>query len=159
MVAKHYDVKSFTAAGSIGYQLKVAHSLMYESSVAAFAGHDVSFVQWLVLVKLREGTAMTASELCRKMNHDNGALTRLLDQLEERGFIERERSEADRRIVKLQLTGAGRRKVAELVPLAVERLNATLADFTKVEFHELSRLLNKLIGTLRMNVPSSTVGQ
>ncbi len=152
MAVKHYDVKTFTAAGSIGYQLKVAHSLVYENSVAAFVGHDVSFVQWLVLMKLREGTAMTASELCRKMNHDNGALTRLLDQLEERGFIERERSATDRRTVQLQLTGAGRRKVAELVPLAVERLNAMLAHFTKAEFHELSRLLDKLIESLRAGV-------
>jgi DNA-binding MarR family transcriptional regulator len=154
MTAKHYDVKNFTSAGSIGYLLKLAHSLMHDKAAAAFAGHDVSFIQWLVLMKLREGTAMTASELCRKTHHDNGALTRLLDQLEERGYIERERSDEDRRVVKLQLTAAGRRKVASLVPMAVDSLNTGLAGFSKAEFQELTRLLHKLIDSLNDNLPS-----
>jgi DNA-binding MarR family transcriptional regulator len=149
-------VKTFTSAGSIGYLLKMSHSLMHDRAAEAFADHDVSFMQWLVLMKLREGTAMTASELCRKMHHDNGALTRLLDQLEQRGLIERERSDADRRVVKLQLTAAGRRKVAELIPLAVDRLNSGLAEFSKAEFQELTRLLNKLMVALGDGAQSGT---
>ncbi|HKE96135.1 MAG TPA: MarR family transcriptional regulator, partial [Povalibacter sp.] len=109
MAARHYDVKTFAAADSIGYLLKMALSLVHDAQSAAFANHDISFVQWLMLLKLREGVADTASDLCRQMRHDNGALTRLIDQLEERGFIERQRSEQDRRIVKLDLTAAGRR--------------------------------------------------
>ncbi len=148
MAVKHYDVKNFTSAGSVGYLLKLSHSLIHDTAVLAFAGHDVSFMQWLVLMKLHEGTAVTASDLCRKVHHDNGALTRLLGQLEERGFIERERSGEDRRVVKLQLTAAGRRKIADLLPLTVDRLNGALSDFSKAEFQELTRLLNKLIASL-----------
>jgi DNA-binding MarR family transcriptional regulator len=154
MAAKHYDVKNFTSAGSIGYLLKLAHALMHDRAVAGFAGHDVSFIQWLVLMKLREGTAMTASELCRKMHHDNGALTRVLDQLEERGYIERARSEEDRRVVELQLSAAGRREVASMVPQVVDCLNNGLANFSKAEFQELTRLLHKLIDSLSDNASS-----
>ena len=87
-------------------------------------------MQWIVLVKMREGVN-TASELCQIMWHDTGALTRLLDQLEERGYVERQRSTADRRVVQLQLTAAGRRKTTELTPLVVDRLNTALGGFTK----------------------------
>ena len=149
MAAKYYDVKTFTSTHSIGYLLKMSHSVMHDSAAAAFAGHDLSFMQWIVLMKLRENASLTASELCRDMHHDNGALTRMLDQLEERDYVQRERSEADRRVVRLQLTPAGRRKVTELMPLVVDRFNDALTEFNKAEFVELTRLLNKLIGGVK----------
>ncbi len=149
MAVKHFDVKNFQTARSLGYLLKMSHSLMHDAGAAALAGHDLSFVQWLVLIKLREGAALTASDLCRQMRYDNGALTRLLDQLETRGFIERKRSEADRRVVNLELTADGRRIVAELLPLIVDALNDILGDFSKAEFAELVRLLNKLMDNLK----------
>ena len=148
MAPRYYDAKNFTSADSLGYLLKLAHSLLHDEAVAAFEGHDLSFTQWLVLVKLHEGVG-TAAELCRIMWHDTGALTRLLDGLEERGYVERERSDADRRVVDLKLTAAGRRKLAELMPLTVDRLNTALAGFSKSEFAELTRLLNQLIASLR----------
>ena len=148
MTRKHYDVRTFSSAESIGYLLKLGHALMHDAAIAAFEGHDLSFMQWIVLVKMREGVT-TASELCQIMWHDTGALTRLLDQLEERGYIERQRSTADRRVVQLQLTAAGRRKTTELTPLVVDRLNAALAGFSKAEFEQFMLLLKKLIASLR----------
>jgi DNA-binding MarR family transcriptional regulator len=159
MTVKHYDAKSFNAGRSIGYLLKMSHSMILDAQSAAFAGHDLSFVQWLILLKLREGVAITASDLCRQMRHDNGALTRLLDQLEERGFVERQRSDEDRRVVKLELTAAGRRKVAELLPLAVDTLNQATSTFTKTEFSELIRLLNKLVDNLKTQEQSRAGGE
>ncbi len=148
-MTKHFDVKTFSAARSLGYLLKMSHSLMVDAVTDALAGHDLSFIQWIVLMKLREGQAATASDLCRQMRYDNGALTRLLDLLESRGFVERRRSETDRRVVDLGLTAAGRRKVTELLPLVVDSLNDILGDFSKAEFAELVRLLNKLMDNLK----------
>lgn len=148
MAVKHYDVKSFTSSASIGYLIKVAHSLLLERATAIFAERDISFIQWLVLTKLREGVAVTSSDLCRQIHHDTGAFTRLLDQLEERGYIVRERSQQDRRVVQLQLTPAGRKQALELTPLVVDGLNWALGDFSKTEFQEFTRLLNKLIARL-----------
>ncbi|MFL6551258.1 MAG: hypothetical protein ACJ8OJ_21410, partial [Povalibacter sp.] len=50
---------------------------------------------------------------------------------------------------RLDLTTAGRRKVAELLPLAIEGLNAAVSTFSKAEFSEFNRLLNKLVDTLK----------
>lgn len=149
MATKHLDPRTFTTQRSLGYLLKMCHSLMVDAGTAALAGHELSFIQWIVLMKLREGSAVTASTLCRDMRHDNGALTRLLDQLEDRGLVERKRSESDRRVVNLELTAAGRRKVTELLPPVVDTLNDILADFSKAEFAELVRLLSKLMDRLK----------
>jgi DNA-binding MarR family transcriptional regulator len=146
---KHYDAKSFTSGKSIGYLVKLAHLLMVDRATEAFAGHDLSFVQWVVMIRLKEGSEVTASDLCRALRHDTGALTRLLDQLEERGYVSRERSKEDRRVVQLQLTAAGLQITNQLTPIVIERLNSALGGFTKAEFNELSRLLTKLVDTLQ----------
>lgn len=149
MTVTHFDARTFKTDRSPGYLLKVCHSLMLQAGEVSLADHDLSFIQWIVLRKLQEGTAVTASSLCRQMRYDSGAFTRLLDQLVTRGFIERTRSNTDRRVVHLQLTAAGRRKVSELLPVIVGSLNDVLENFSKAEFSELTRLLQKLMDNLR----------
>jgi DNA-binding MarR family transcriptional regulator len=130
---------------------------MLECATAAFEAHgaDVSFTQWVALTKVKEKSALTASDLCRTMYYDNGAVTRLIDQLEQRGLLTRERSTTDRRVVALKLTAAGEKTVVELVPIVVSSLNQALSDFSKAEFAELVRLLHKLIS--RLKSPQATV--
>ena len=145
---KHYAAASFKARQSIGYLLKRAHGLLLERAEEAFVNHDVTFMQWVVLLRLRDGIDRTAADLVRAVGHDSGALTRLLDQLEQRGLIERSRSKHDRRVVELSLTRQGHAMLESLIPLAVDKLNDALAEFSAAEFRELLRLLDKLIGTL-----------
>lgn len=146
---QHYEAKTFTSGKSIGYLVKLAHLMMVDRATEAFAGHDLSFAQWIVMIRLKEGKEVTASDLCRAMRHDTGALTRLLDQLEERGYVSRVRSKEDRRVVELALTAKGLRITDQLTPIIIERLNTALAGFSKAEFTELSRLLTKLVDTLQ----------
>ena len=44
-----------------------------------------------------------------EFRHDSGALTRVIDQLAERGLLERVRRDKDRRKVEFELTDAGRK--------------------------------------------------
>lgn len=146
---KHYAAASFRARDSIGFLLKRSHGLLLDRAEAAFASHDLNFTQWVVLLRLRDGLGATAAELCRDFRHDSGALTRLLDQLEQRGLIERKRSRTDRRVVQLSLTRSGRATLQSLIPMVVDHLNWSLAEFSAAEFHELQRLLGKLIARLQ----------
>jgi DNA-binding MarR family transcriptional regulator len=93
---------------------------------------------------LRDGIAVNPKDICVLYRHDSGALTRVIDQLAERGLVERVRRDRDRRKVELQLTPAGRETIETLVPLVVEKLNAALAEFSSEEVTELQRLLIKL---------------
>jgi DNA-binding MarR family transcriptional regulator len=96
-------------------------------------------------MQLRSGAAMNVSDICRNFRHDSGALTRVIDQLAERGLVERERCSDDRRKVNLHLTPAGIATCERLIPLVVERLNAAVASFSRAELDELIRLLGKFI--------------
>ena len=89
---------------------------------------------------------------CAEFRHDSGALTRVIDQLAQRGFVDRLRGQQDRRKVDLQLTPAGRKAVESLIPLVVDGLNTALEAFTAAEVGELARLLVKLNNTLDVRV-------
>jgi DNA-binding MarR family transcriptional regulator len=72
-------------------------------------------------------------------------MTRVIDQLEQRGLIERTRGQSDRRTLTLSLTGEGLLMVNSLVPLVVCMLNTALKGFTRDEAETLTRLLTKLV--------------
>ena len=145
---QHYRPEIYQARSSVGYLLKRAHSLLIDHLESAVAGSDITMTQWVVLMHLRDGLAINASDLCSQLRHDSGALTRVIDQLESRGLVQRERSREDRREVQLRLTDAGLDTVALLVPRVVDKLNFALRDFSRAEATELSRLLTKLITSL-----------
>jgi DNA-binding MarR family transcriptional regulator len=108
-----------------------------------------------VLAALRDGIAVNPKDICLQYRHDSGALTRVIDQLAERGLLERVRRDRDRRKVELQLTPLGRDTIESLIPLMVDKLNEVLTDFSKAEVQELLRLLTKLNSTLHEHVDPS----
>src|SRR5271163_3449784 len=109
MPKQYYRLKDYDSRRSIGYLLRRSGKLITARIEALFVREDVSFVQWVILMNLRDGLRMTAAELCQHLCHDSGALTRVIDQMEERGLIQRQRSTEDRRMVKLALSNEGRK--------------------------------------------------
>ena len=156
MSKQHYQVATYKAQSSIGYLVKRAHSLTLDIMEPVFAEHGFSFVQYVILTWLRDDIAVNPKDICAQNRHDSGALTRVIDQLAERGLLERVRRDRDRRKVELQLTPAGREAIERLIPLVVDKLNAALVDFTTEEFHELMRLLIKLNSKMQSAVEPQT---
>ena len=133
------------ATDSIGYLLRRASRASSQLAENAFDGEELSFPQWISLVLLRNGIADTAGALARCVGHDAGAMTRLLDQLEERGLLRRERSKSDRRVVHLTLTDEGRSAIRRLAPRIAGLWDDLLEDFTVEEVGVLKSLLDRLV--------------
>jgi DNA-binding MarR family transcriptional regulator len=144
MSKQHYQVETYRAQEGVGYLVKRTHSLMVDTMEPVFAARGFTFLQYVILAWLRDGIAVNPRDICMQFRHDSGALTRVIDQLAERGLLERVRRDRDRRKVELQLTPAGRETIESLIPLVVEKLNLALDDFSGDEVHELQRLLVKL---------------
>jgi DNA-binding MarR family transcriptional regulator len=144
MPKQHYRADTFHLQDSIGYLVKRTQRLMLERVEQRFASHGYTFQQWVVLMHLRDGLAQTIADLSRVLNHDSGAMTRLIDQLEERGLIERRRSAEDRRVVELHITPAGLSDVEAMIPLAVDMLNDVLDGFTRGEVKQLKSMLRRI---------------
>src|ERR1700674_1173831 len=144
MPKQHYEIATYRAQDSVGYLVKRTHSLMVDAMEPVFEARGFTFLQYVILAWLRDGIAVNPRDICMQFRHDSGALTRVIDQLAERGLLERVRRDRDRRKVELQLTPAGRDAIESLIPPVVEKLNLALAELTVAELHELRRLLVKL---------------
>jgi DNA-binding MarR family transcriptional regulator len=111
---------------------------------------EVTSAQLIVIVNLagRE-CATSASELCKGISYDAGAMTRMLDRLEAKGLVRRTRSPDDRRLVNLELTQAGQAAYPRLREISMRVLNRSLRDFTHTEAGTLESLLLRLAHNLR----------
>jgi DNA-binding MarR family transcriptional regulator len=159
-VAKqHYQAQTYKAQSSVGYLVKRSHSLCLDALEPVLKEHGFTFLQYQILTWLRDGIILNPSDICTQYRHNSGALTRVIDQLEEKGFIERLRRDRDRRKVELQLTDAGRKVIGSLIPLVVEQLNLALEDFSSDELGQLTRLLLKFNASLEHLVERNALSE
>jgi len=142
----HYTPESFSLTQSIGFLLTKARNLITAEMDTALKDLGITGPQMGILRVMQRGMASTPFELSKMLSVDTGLMTRMLDKLETKGLLERSRSVDDRRVVNLVLTKQGKQIAAEIPNIAPEVLNARLKKFTKAEFEELCRLLNKFIG-------------
>lgn len=145
MPEQYYHPQTYLSRDSVGYLIRRLYTLLLARFEGALAQADFTLTQWIVLIQLRDGIARTASDLASDLDHDSGAITRVLDQLERRGFLQRRRSSQDRRVVELRLTAAGKAIAEELLPLVVDQTNAALAPLSKPEFVQLHGYLVRLL--------------
>jgi DNA-binding MarR family transcriptional regulator len=110
------------AALSLDRQLCFA---LYSASRAMTAAYrpiltelNLTYPQYLVLLVLWEEDRVTVGWLGERLQLDSGTLSPLLKRLEANGFIRRERSQVDERLVEVTLTPAGRRleRKAQCIP-------------------------------------------
>jgi DNA-binding MarR family transcriptional regulator len=136
---------------SLGGLLRRANRLVHTTIEARFAAADLNFTQWRALYFIRDATTITAGELAESMELTSGSLTRIVDGLEARGFVLRDRGNADRRIVNLQLTIAGVAKLGEISPVVTKRWEGILAGLADDEVENLLGLLSKLSESIERN--------
>ncbi|MDF0490690.1 MarR family transcriptional regulator [Sphingomonas sp. H39-1-10] len=110
-----------------------------------FAVEDITFTQWIALKVVRDGAISNPGELARELNITTGATTRLIDTLEERGLILRDRNAEDRRVVGLKVTPAGEAMVAKIGQIVVAGWNELIADFEEDEVTQFASMLSRLL--------------
>ncbi len=84
---------------------------------------NLTMNQWVVLKILFLKRANTASRIANIMNTDGASITRNLDELENRGLIERDRQTNDRRVIHLKITDKGLQTAEKLLATYAQLLN------------------------------------
>ena len=82
---------------------------------ASLSDLGISPQQALAMGTLTTGEPMPMSALAEALHCDNSNITGIVDRLSERGLVERQAAEGDRRVKLVALTDAGRELRAELI--------------------------------------------
>lgn len=101
---------------------------------------------------------VTMTELVEYINSPMSTATGIVDRLVKNGYINRGRSETDRRIVVLELTESGSQVIKDLKNLISKYLKVILDDLTEEEKQFLMGVVFKIINKLQaemINVPPS----
>jgi len=108
---------------------------------------DLTYPQFLVMMSLWNMDAVYIKELSEQTYLDAGTLTQILKRLENKGFIQRKKSEQDERAKVIELTKEGRllkNKTSHIFNNMECRLK-----LTKQEQKEITTLCSKILTRLR----------
>ena len=100
--------------------------------------------QYGVLESLLETGPLSQGELGRRLLKSSGNITVVVDNLEKRALVVRERNPQDRRSVTVSLTEDGRRLIKTVFPRHLEAVVGEMGALTPEEQEELGRLCRKL---------------
>lgn len=143
--ADFYRPSEFRPEISVGYLMRRVLSSVLTAADQELAAWDVTHAQWMPLFKLFTCGQFTVAGLARDMQLDPGATTRLLDRLERKGLLRRERSTTDRRVVNLVLTPAGEAIARQVPEVLCKVLNQHLSGFTADEWLLLRQMLERIL--------------
>lgn len=128
-----------SSLGLLFRQIRDAMWARMERELVA-AGHELTFSQYITIKELAKGNA-SVTELARMAQLNPGAMTRLLDKLEQAALVQRIADPADRRALKIHLTEAGL-AIWRDINQCGERVHArALSGLSDAERTELARLL------------------
>jgi MarR family 2-MHQ and catechol resistance regulon transcriptional repressor len=105
---------------------------------------DLTESQFGVLEALHHLGPMCQKALADKLLRTGGNLTLVVDNLEKRGLVRRERDAADRRFVTVHLTPAGRKLIEGILPGHVRAIVDEFGALGAGEQEELGKLCRKL---------------
>ena len=105
----------------------------------------LTYTQYITLLVLWEKDSISVSEIGNRLMLDNGTLSPMLKKMEQAGYIVRERSKDDDRVVIISLTPKGRdlKEEAKEIP---EKVGSCI-DLPVEKAEQLRDLLNELLET------------
>lgn len=140
-----YEAAGYCVEESVGWLMKRALLSIAQAADRRLEPKGITHAQWAALFMLERCRASTVAELARETHSDPGAMTRLLDRLEAKGFCRRQRSTDDRRVVRIELTAEGEVAAQEVPIVLSEVLNEHLAGFSNAEWSQMKDMLKRMV--------------
>ena len=102
----------------------------------------------LITLEAQENQSIQPSELSCALGSSRTNATRVADELEKRGWIERRESDNDRRCLHLQLTAQGHEFLNQLLPPQHNCLHQLWSSLNEDEKNQLETITRKLLTRL-----------
>ena len=111
----------------------------------AVASLEVTAAQFIIIANVLKGHANSACELCKYMDYDRGAMSRMIDRLESKDLIKRVPLAHTRRTMALEVTEAGKAAFPKMQACLSKVVNRLLKGVTKTQVREVEKVLKRML--------------
>ncbi|MBD1872768.1 MarR family transcriptional regulator [Nodosilinea sp. FACHB-131] len=133
---------------NLGYKIKLVSQLMYRNFLEQLEPHGLTPFHYLVLCCLWEEDGLSTSGIADKLKQLGATLTGVVDRMEDRKLVFRERDASDRRIIRIWLTDEGRALQTVLLPLGAKTLQQSTANISEADQATAMKVLDQIIHNL-----------
>jgi DNA-binding MarR family transcriptional regulator len=106
---------------------------------------DVTTAQFAIIANILRKNVNTACELCKRLEYDRGAMSRMLDRMQKKGLIQRVPLAHTRRTVALEVTAAGKAAFPKMEACLVRVVNRLLKGVTRKQVGEAEYVLRTML--------------
>ncbi len=132
----------------IGYRIKLLSQLMSRKLQERLEPFGLTPFHWVVLCCLWDEDGLPTSSIGEKLQQVGGTLTGVLDRMEERSLVRRERDIDDRRIWRIWLTEEGKLLETVLPPIVAEVPEQAMKGIPAAQRELFSQLVDQAIAHL-----------
>lgn len=133
-----------TLESHLGYWLRRVSNAVSGGFAQSLHARHTSVAEWVLLRHLCERTQATPGEMAQILAMTRGAVSKIIDKLESKGWIRSRVNPEDNRGQLLSLSGAGRRVLPELAKIADHNDQKFFSCLDSGERANLRRLLGKI---------------
>ena len=132
-------------AGHLGYLLKHVQLRFFELSAAALAPAGINGREAAVLRAIDNPHPLAQGEIARRMGIDRTTMVALIDDLQERGLVQRRQDPDDRRKNVVELTDAGQDITRQATRIGEQAERTFLSPLSAGEAEQFKKTLHALL--------------
>lgn len=144
----------FDLEGFLPYRLSVTANRISRAFAARYQREfGISIPEWRAIAVLGAFAPLSSNGICERTAMDKAKVSRAVASLLKRGLIEREAHATDQRLIRLTLSGAGRKVYEAIIPRAQAIEAAVTKDLSKADVAHLHRVLDRIAARLDQMEP------
>jgi len=142
--SKRPQISDATLRRLIGYNMKRAFNVVSADLARTLAPFELRMLTFTALTLVSDNPGLSQSQLAQAMQVERPNLVVIVDELETRGLITRDRVPSDRRTYALRITPEGARLLAKATRAVSTHESQIMGGLTEAEEHALIAALNRI---------------
>lgn len=147
---------NYSLENSIGYITQMLSQQLADRLIRKMRknGIDMDIDEWIAMVHINHFDKQNQNQLVKATNRNKTAVTRLVNELEEKGWVERREDKADRRNNHIVLTPAGKKIYGKAVMLAEDTTEDAMNGISANEYKTWRNVTEKILDNAKSYDPN-----
>lgn len=147
-------------ANYVGFRMRRVHDIQTREFLRLTRDEDLTQGMFTALALISANPGSSQASLAQEMGLHTSAMVSLIDDLEMRQWVVRQKSTVDRRRYQLVLTAAGEKALRRLLRILDDVESRSLKALTSSELKAMTRALDKLYKAYRIaDMPDRSAGK